>query len=143
MKFSFLKSMLIAAALMMGFASCEKDDPEPALPYEDVFGNWEWISTTPGESDEAILADSVDYSQSLKITSDGLYTWKKSDSTSDTTLIESDFQIIEDSTATEQDVFIFQFDDSSLDDQSFYVKSDTLYLDENCEQCDSHVFTRK
>lgn len=132
--------MMIASAMMMAFAACEKDDPEPALPYEEVFGNWEWFSTTPGESDEAILADSVDYSQSLAITSGGQYTWKKSDST----LLESKFEVLQDSTSTGEDIFTFQFDDSSMDDQSFYVKSkDTLYLDENCEQCDSHIFVRK
>ncbi len=140
MKFNFFKSMMIVFAMMMAIAACKKDKPEPDLPYEDVFGNWEWFSTTPGESDEAILADSVDYSQSLAITSEGQYTWKKSDSI----LIQSKFQVVEDSTATDKDVFIFQFDDSSLDDQSFYVKNkDTLYLDENCEQCDSHIFVRK
>lgn len=131
---------MIASAMMMAFAACEKDDPEPTLPYEDVFGNWEWFSTTPGESDDAILADSVDYNQSLVITSEGQYTWTKPDST----LLESKFEVLQDSTSTGQEVFTFQFEDSSLEDQSFYVESkDTLYLDENCEQCDSHIFVRK
>lgn len=140
MKIGFLKSMLFASALLIAVSACEKDNPVPALPYEDVFGQWEWLYTALADSEEVILADSVDYTQTLEITQSGEYIWSKADST----IFESAFEVVQDTTAAGNEEFIFQFDDNSWEDQTFYVKNkDTLLLNEDCAECDSHVFIRK
>jgi|GEM_PF-5172569 len=142
MNFRFLKPLLWVFAFAIVFVACDKDDsdPVPALPYEDVFGSWSWLSTTIHETDEVIEADSVDYSQTLEVTSSGKYTWTRADSV----LFESDYTVKEDTTSTGEDLFVFQFTDTTMVDQSFYLKGkDTLYLDEECENCESHIFVRK
>lgn len=142
MNIRFLKPLLLVFAFAVVFVACDKDDsdPVPALPYEDVFGSWDWISTTNNETEETILADSVDYSQALAVTSSGKYTWTQADSV----LFESDYTVKVDTTTSGEDLFVFQFTDTTMVDQSFYLKGkDTLYLDEECENCDSHIFVRK
>lgn len=142
MNFRNLKTLLAAFAFVAVFIACEKDDsdPVPTLPYEDVFGEWDWYSTVLKETDEIILADSVDYSQNLDITSSGKYIWTRADST----LFDTEYTVAEDTTSAGEEVFIFQFVDTTMADQSFYLKTkDTLYLDDECENCESHIFVRK
>ncbi|WP_236976367.1 hypothetical protein [Membranihabitans maritimus] len=145
MKFNFLNSVLIVFGLTFALASCDKDeDNNPDLPYDDVFGTWEWISTSL-ESGEKIIADSVEYTQSLEITQAEVYTWTLSDSTvTDSVVFTSDFEIFQDTINSEDDAeYFFDFDVNTAEDQSFYIKSqDTLYLEDQCDNCDSHIFVR-
>lgn len=145
MKFNFLNSVVTAFALTFVLASCDKDeDNNPDLPYDDVFGTWEWISTSL-ESGEKIIADSVEYTQSLEITQAEVYTWTLSDSTvTDSVVFTSDFEIFQDTINSEDDAeYFFDFDVNTAEDQSFYIKSqDTLYLEDQCDNCDSHIFVR-
>lgn len=119
--------------------SCDKDDPVPTLPYENVFGTWQWFSTTAGLTQITTYADSVDYEQTLEITSQGDYVWKK-----DTAIVSDASFTIEVDTIEGEETYFLIFDDTTQVDQIFKVQSqDTLYLEDQCADCDSHVFVRK
>lgn len=129
-------TMLTLAGIVLAL-SCEKEKPEPMLPYEEVFGTWDWVSSTTGWG-VTTYADSVDYEQILDVTRQGSYIWKRNDS-----IMENyDFTIKTD-TVEGNDVFIFQFNDSSRVGQSFYIEQDTLNLTDQCADCDSYQFVRQ
>lgn len=128
--------MLTLAGILLAL-SCEKEKPEPMLPYEEVFGTWDWVSSTTGWG-VTTYADLVDYSETLEVTRQGEYTWKRNDS-----IIENNNYTIGIDTVEGNEIFIFQFNDSSRVDQSFYIKQDTLNLTDQCADCDSYQFVRQ
>lgn|SRR5690554_4722888 len=130
---------LVALAGIMVTLSCDKDDPVPTLPYEDVFGSWEWFSTTNGLTQVTTYADSVDYAQTLEISEQGDYLWKK-----DTAIVSDVSFTIEIDTIDGNETYFLLFNDTAQVDQIFKVQNrDTLYLDDNCDDCDSHLFIRR
>ncbi len=130
---------LVALAGIMVTLSCDKDDPVPTLPYEDVFGSWEWFSTTNGLTQVTTYADSVDYAQTLEISEQGDYLWKK-----DTVIVSDVSFTIEIDTIDGNETYFLLFNDTAQVDQIFKVQNrDTLYLDDNCDDCDSHLFIRR
>lgn len=130
---------LVALAGIMVTLSCDKDDPVPTLPYEDVFGSWEWFSTTNGLTQVTTYADSVDYAQTLEISEQADYLWKK-----DTAIVSDVSFTIEIDTIDGNETYFLLFNDTAQVDQIFKVQNrDTLYLDDNCDDCDSHLFIRR
>jgi len=126
------------AGMMLAFA-CDKDDPVPTLPYEDVFGSWDWYSSTAGLTQITTYADSVDYEQTLEISEQGDYLWKK-----DTAVVSDANFTIEVDTIEGDVTYFLIFNDTAQVDQTFSVENqDTLYLNDQCEDCDSHVFVRR
>lgn len=136
-----IKLFLSAAVLATFFMSCDKDDNNPDTPYKDVFGEWTWIETQLGLTNEKVYADSVDYNQTLKITNDEVYQWRKDDNL----LIDTKFEIKEDTAKLYENAdYYFDFTTDSLAIQSFYTKNkDTLYLSDECTDCDKYTFIRK
>ena len=133
-----LWTILIFAGMLMAY-SCDNDDPVPTLPYENVFGSWDWYSTTAGLTQEVTYADSVDYAQTLEIDSQGEYLWKK-----DTVIISDVSFTIEIDTIEGAETYFLIFNDTAQVDQVFKVQDqDTLYLQDQCTDCDSHVFVRR
>lgn len=128
--------MLTLAGILLAM-SCEKEKPAPMLPYEEVFGTWAWVSSTTGWG-VTTYADSVDYQQSLEVTRQGNYIWKQNDS-----IIENNNYTVDTDTVEGNEIFIFQFNDSSHVDQSFYIEQDTLNLTDQCADCDSYQFVRQ
>lgn len=138
MNIKFFKFVLASLFLAGIFSACEKEDPEPQLPYEEVFGQWEWYSTTTGWG-VTTFADSVSYTQALKITEQGRYTWTRAD----TTFMEDDF-IVQVDTIEGTPQYMFDFQESDMVNQIFRVQQkDTLHLQVNCADCDTHLFIRK
>lgn len=133
-----LWSVVALAGIMLTF-SCDKDDPVPTLPYEEVFGNWEWYSTTNGLTQVTTYADSVDYAQTLEISEQGDYLWKK-----DTAIVSDATFTIEIDTIEGDETYFLVFNDTAQVDQTFKVQNqDTLYLNDQCDDCDSHLFIRR
>lgn len=133
-----LWSVVALTGIMLTF-SCDKDDPVPTLPYEEVFGSWEWHSTTNGLTQVTTYADSVDYAQTLEISEQGDYLWKK-----DTVIVSDVSFTIEIDTIDGNETYFLLFNDTAQVDQIFKVQNrDTLYLDDNCDDCDSHLFIRR
>lgn len=141
MNWNFLKMSVMALFAVLMFNACEKEENNPSLPYDNVFGNWEWIQTTNGLTGVKVLADSVDYDQSLLIEKDDKYTWSKNDTVTQTLT----FKVIQDTVNTSNDAeYYFQFTNDTLPNQSFYiVNQDTLHLENDCADCDSFIFVRK
>ncbi len=138
MKNANFLTMLTVTCLALTF-SCEKDDPVPTLPYEDVFDNWEWYSSKAGLTGIVTYADSVDYDQTLEITSQGEYLWMK-----DTSVVYDRDFTVEVDTVEGVETFYFLFDDSSEVDQLFEVRNqDTLLLTDQCADCGTHIFLRR
>lgn len=129
-------TMLTFAGILLAL-SCEKEKPEPMLPYENVFGTWDWVSSTTGWG-VTTYVDSVDYSQSLEVTPQGAYSWKRNDS-----IVEALTYTVQIDTVEGAQRFIFRFNDSSRVDQSFYIEQDTLNLTDQCADCDAHKFVRQ
>ena len=138
MKNARLLTMLAFAGFLLAF-SCDKDDPVPTLPYEEVFGSWDWYSSTAGLTQITTYADSVDYAQTLEITRQGDYLWKK-----DTSVVSDVNFTIEVDTIEGEEKYFLIFNDTTQVDQSFELKNqDTLFLGDQCADCSSHVFVRK
>lgn len=133
-KFRLVFMFVLASTLLI--FSCDKEKPVPTLPYEQVFGSWDWYSTTTGWG-VTTYADSVAYKQSLEVTRQGNYVWKQNDS-----IIADEDYTIKIDTLEKKEIFIFQFDDSSRVDQSFYIHKDTLHLMNLCADCDAYIFVR-
>lgn len=133
-----LMTMLAFAGVLLAF-SCEEDEPVPTLPYEEVFGSWDWYSSTAGLTQITTYADSVDYDQTLEITEQRDYLWKK-----DTSVVSDVNFTIEVDTIEGKEAYFLVFNDSTQVDQSFEIKDqDTLLLSDQCADCSSHVFVRK
>lgn len=133
-----LWSVVALTGIMLTF-SCDKDDPVPTLPYEEVFGSWEWYSTTNGLTQVTTYADSVDYAQTLEISEQGDYLWKK-----DTAIVSDATFTIEIDTIEGDETYFLVFNDTAQVDQTFKVQNqDTLYLNDQCDDCDSHLFIRR
>ncbi len=132
-----LMTMLTFTGILLAL-SCEKDKPVPTLPYDQVFGSWDWYSTTTGWG-VTTYADSVAYNQSLNVTRQGGYIWKQNDTITRDEKFSVDLDTIEG-----KEVFMFEFGDNGRVDQSFYIKEkDTLYLTDACADCDSYIFVRQ
>ncbi|GAA5225363.1 hypothetical protein [Membranihabitans marinus] len=141
MNWNFLKMSVMAVCTVLMLNACEKEENNPSLPYDSVFGSWEWIQTTQGLTGVEILADSVDYDQALLIEKDDKYTWSKNDTVTQSLT----FKVIQDTVNTSGDAeYYFQFTNDTLPNQSFYiVNQDTLHLSNDCADCDSFIFVRK
>jgi len=134
-KIQFIFLLVLTSALLM--LGCEEEKPIPTLPYEEVFGSWDWYSTTTGWG-AITYADSVDYEQSLEVTRQGRYIWKQNDS-----IVENENYTVKIDTVENSEIFIFQFSDSSRVDQSFNIHKDTLHLMNLCADCDAFIFIRQ
>ena len=137
MKRNLFTTMLTITTSIFLTLGCEKSEPVPELPYEDVFGSWDWYSTTGWQV--TTYADSVDYYQILDVTRQGDYLWKQNDSL----LREEAFTVATDTLEGNQ-IFYFRFQDSPHADQTFYIKNqDTLILTDQCADCDTYKFLRR
>ena len=94
---------------------------------------------TNGLTQVTTYADSVDYAQTLEISEQGDYLWKK-----DTVIVSDVSFTIEIDTIDGNETYFLLFNDTAQVDQIFKVQNrDTLYLDDNCDDCDSHLFIRR
>jgi hypothetical protein len=67
---------VLAVTLIVLLSGCSLFENEQTIP-DEIAGQWQWVRSTGGFVGQVIEADSVDYSQSLKIFQDNRAVWYK------------------------------------------------------------------
>ena len=112
------------------------DDPE----LEKIFGKWEWVQSTGGDN-WGIYSPALDgYTQSLVLTKKGKYEFFKND----TLQSKYDYWITKEyDKYRHRYVYLLNHEYFPFSQEIRFGGTDTLYLDERCDDCFWHIYVRK
>jgi hypothetical protein len=125
-------------------AGCKKeiDLPDPSLIR--IFGEWRWISTLK-EDTLLIIPATLGYEQTLEFQKNGVFKRYKNGKKED----RGRYQIKNELSFNGSEYFIIHFKNSTNSNLTnypsrvFFITDDSLRLDENLINGDSHLFVRK
>lgn len=137
MKFSATaKTALLSCIAVLFLTGCSVFTDEQNIR-PDLNGSWEWISSTGGIGGWTVHRDSVNYRQQLKIDDFGAARWFRAD-----TLLNS-YQVERNSDNNIRADYVLVPENEQIriwiDNRS---GTDTLFLQDNCDDCFSHIFIR-
>jgi len=127
--------------IVLVFFSCKKDQEveAPAGPFDNLYGQWEWVYSFGGIAGQYINPDSVGYEVSIHFNSNGLFYYYRDD-----TLLWSDTYNVRELTGSNTFNYIIEYGDSQTYPDQFMelIKSDTLFLVDNCLDCYESLYVR-
>lgn len=132
------KVLLAAAAIITGLCihGCNRK-PTKVDIYDVVAGNWRWIYSYGGYGGQYIDPDSVGYNKSVYFGINHVYT----EFVDDSVAVESPFAI-ELRQFGGQSAYVLTIENQTIDLIIEKVNSDTLVLDEYCNDCYAHTYLR-
>ncbi len=131
-----MKWILSPIFCLLLFASCEDEKIDI---YNQVHGNWEWVSSSGGIAGITLTPESTGDSKLIIFETSGTYRKFINDTLQYTTK----YSISEgESIFSSSQYPIIHFKEEELDQAIFQVKDDTLKLGGNCFDCFFHTFIR-
>jgi hypothetical protein len=142
-----LQLALLSLSFFLLAQKCSNEITLPNPELKKIFGKWEWIQTSGGFAGKIITPAKAGYSEEIEFTKEGLFMEYKNGKLQD----KKKFSITVGKSILQKDsAYIISFStvDSSfiraIEKQSVSFKgSDTLQLNEECNDCFATVWVRK
>lgn len=128
--------LALAAVTNLFFMACNRK-PTKVDIYDVVAGSWRWIYSYGGYAGQYIDPDSVGYDKSIHFGINRVYTEYVDDSVA----VEEPFAI-ELTQIGGRPSYVLTIENQAIDLIIQKVNSDTLVLDENCDDCYAHTYLR-
>lgn len=138
MKKTSLKYIL--SLLFISLAGCQSDEDVLGPQVNSIFGRWEWIRSVGGLAGLTRTPASEGYQMDVEITPAGKFrTFRNGE-----LLNESEYTIKKgNSIVLNAETEILDLGENAMKYSFTVVNYDTLYLNEECVDCFSHVYKRK
>lgn len=122
--------------IVFSATSCRKE--QVTIQNSELSGNWQWTGSSGGFQGELILADSVDYYQSIYVGTEGTFRWSKNG----VLIKQAHYTLDYEDTMYGHSLPTLHFDSADIPLTITYLKNDSLQLAENCYDCYFHGFVR-
>ncbi|HYG40979.1 MAG TPA: hypothetical protein VD908_20280 [Cytophagales bacterium] len=139
---SFLKRspLVLVVALLTINMSCQKDLVFPEGSNKELLNKWEWIRSSGGFAGKVITPVSEGYSKTIEFSSKGIYKEFRNGKQ----VKKINFEIREGKSMFGQSkAFIIKFENEELINQSFLIREDTLFLNEEVYDGFGHIFLKE
>ena len=140
------KNILIAFTLLLGLISCRKDIIVPDKEFENLFGTWNWVSSSGGFGGETITPTTESKTIEIEYKENGTY--KKF--IDDKKVSKMTFQFEEqESIYSIGKEYVITYSDGKFSRKGVishpfdFIGTDTLILRDECYDCYSHIYVRK
>ena len=136
-----MKNLIIFTIFLAFAISCSQKINPSGAPSE-IYGNWQWVSSSGGYAPKTITPATEGYQKSISFTSTGNYSEQQSNGQSK----NATFTITRGKSIYNKDsarIILFDGLGDRHQKQSFEVRGDTLLLRDECFDCFSHTYIKK
>lgn len=128
--------------------TCKKNISLPSPELEKLFGSWEWVQSSGGFGGQTTTPTSSGDSQTVEFNKNGIYKWYKGDKLQH----KMKFSVTEyQSVYTTSPSFVIKYKDTRLFvNKDFPITQtvtfggqDSLFLNDECNDCYNHIYIRK
>lgn len=132
--------ILISLFIFLAITSCKKEIVLPDPTLEQLFDEWEWVSSSGGITGDVTTAATAGYTQRIEFKSNGAYKIYKNDKLQNKTF----FSLTEGtSMLSNKKEFIIHYKDHQFPQTVSFRGPDTLSLRDECSDCYGHVYRRR
>lgn len=132
-------------AICLLFSACRKDISTPTDDCRKLFGTWRWVQSSGGISGQVITPDSEGYTLEIEFKSNGVVKKFKNGNK----IFKKTFEFEEgESIFSTGKTYLIKYKDGMLKkmqvSNSFkFGGTDTLFLNNECQDCYSEIYLRK
>ena len=133
--FNLMKMKLLMITLLaLASLSCVKE----SSILNNLTGKWDWVSSTGGIAGITYTPKSTGVKKVIEFTIDSVFRYYQKD----TLTYETKYHILKSKSIYSQDsTFLISFDNHSIR-QSYILKNDTLFLNDECYDCFGSTYVR-